>query len=477
MKSVGRALMKPIDYLTTKVGVIDRYAKNHLVDLIGLFGLFAWLFIARTLLRSDGVFEVSSSYPLRLVNEFFLAFSFALLMPFGRKLRSMPLWAIWAVGVAAMASTVLLCLLLSLSVSNALVVAVLAINALCQAAIVTVWAPRFISQSPSVLTAGILASVAVAHAFAAVCSIVPLELRVVMVGVLPLLSVAFVTRFGAYHEVVSEVNPGLSSGRMASVVVSLALLGFSFGMLKGGLYYLPVDLSLMDALASFFVLLFAIVLFTVGRRKLFCNFYNMAMFALIASSGLLSVVGVPRSELLLSVLLPMQQIFLGIVWIISPTLKIGFGDKQKTVRLVGWPFALLLLSTSAGSAVWLGLFRDMPVEDYFLGAAMLVAGVALVVHFFLFRTEDVSAVVRDHKIEVASLQRHLEDCYGRLADHYGLTEREKDLLLLWVQGYSAKGIADKLSISQNTVRSHIRHIYSKTKVDSRDALIELGQGF
>jgi DNA-binding NarL/FixJ family response regulator len=52
-----------------------------------------------------------------------------------------------------------------------------------------------------------------------------------------------------------------------------------------------------------------------------------------------------------------------------------------------------------------------------------------------------------------------------------LSEREKEILNLLSQGLRYKEIADKLSLSTETVRTHIRNIYEKLQVNSRtDAL-------
>ncbi len=48
-----------------------------------------------------------------------------------------------------------------------------------------------------------------------------------------------------------------------------------------------------------------------------------------------------------------------------------------------------------------------------------------------------------------------------------LTAREEETLLLLSKGYSNKEIADKLSLSVETVRSHLKHIYEKMHVRSR----------
>lgn len=50
--------------------------------------------------------------------------------------------------------------------------------------------------------------------------------------------------------------------------------------------------------------------------------------------------------------------------------------------------------------------------------------------------------------------------------NYSLTEREKNILSLMVEGLSYKMIAEKESISFHTVNSHIRKIYEKLHVHS-----------
>jgi two-component system nitrate/nitrite response regulator NarL len=54
-----------------------------------------------------------------------------------------------------------------------------------------------------------------------------------------------------------------------------------------------------------------------------------------------------------------------------------------------------------------------------------------------------------------------------------LSEREKEVLAGLVQGLSYKMIADECSISIDTVRSHIRHIYEKLQVNSKAQAISL----
>jgi len=54
---------------------------------------------------------------------------------------------------------------------------------------------------------------------------------------------------------------------------------------------------------------------------------------------------------------------------------------------------------------------------------------------------------------------------------YQLSEREQEILQLMVKGDSYPGIAEKLFISYETVRTHVKHIYKKLHVASRSEAI------
>ncbi len=55
----------------------------------------------------------------------------------------------------------------------------------------------------------------------------------------------------------------------------------------------------------------------------------------------------------------------------------------------------------------------------------------------------------------------------------GLTARERDVADLLLQGRSQPWIADALSISENTVGTHVRHIYQKADVHNRQQFFDL----
>lgn len=58
--------------------------------------------------------------------------------------------------------------------------------------------------------------------------------------------------------------------------------------------------------------------------------------------------------------------------------------------------------------------------------------------------------------------------------HSLLTKREKQIFTLLIQSYTTKDIAEKLYISEKTVRNHISNVIQKLGVESRiQAVLEL----
>lgn len=75
----------------------------------------------------------------------------------------------------------------------------------------------------------------------------------------------------------------------------------------------------------------------------------------------------------------------------------------------------------------------------------------------------------DGRVEEGSLE-------VRFCERYGLSPREQDVFLLLVRGRTAQVISDKLFISVETVRVHIKNIYRKAGVHSQQELIDRFEG-
>ena len=67
--------------------------------------------------------------------------------------------------------------------------------------------------------------------------------------------------------------------------------------------------------------------------------------------------------------------------------------------------------------------------------------------------------------------RMFTDMNAQQGEDYHLSEREKQVLQLLVNGYSYKMIASEMFIAIDTVRSHIKKIYEKLHVNSKSEAV------
>ena len=102
---------------------------------------------------------------------------------------------------------------------------------------------------------------------------------------------------------------------------------------------------------------------------------------------------------------------------------------------------------------------------FFMAAAGLVA---LFAYLFLFKEEDfrqLSAVVDQ--------QDYAELAYQMLVERAKLSERESQVLALALKGRTNERIAQELVVAKSTADTHLRRIYAKCGVHSRQELIDL----
>lgn len=77
--------------------------------------------------------------------------------------------------------------------------------------------------------------------------------------------------------------------------------------------------------------------------------------------------------------------------------------------------------------------------------------------------------------EPAPAASPFDDRVVRIARSIGLTPRETEVFVLLMHGRSVPYIRDELVISRDTVATHVKHIYAKAGVHSRQELLDLAQ--
>ena len=108
----------------------------------------------------------------------------------------------------------------------------------------------------------------------------------------------------------------------------------------------------------------------------------------------------------------------------------------------------------------------------FAGYAVVgVAGaLALASYVFLFTERDF-----DELSQIVTKSDDFEARCQRITDAFGLTKRESEILAFALRGRTSERIARELVISKSTVDTHLRRIYSKCGVHSRQELLDLAE--
>lgn len=129
------------------------------------------------------------------------------------------------------------------------------------------------------------------------------------------------------------------------------------------------------------------------------------------------------------------------------------------------------LCCAALAILFLGFFVVWPL----LGDR-IASGVSLSFEAVYLAAVAVRLAVRSHVSATAPLpsaEKNADERCLALASRYGLSKRELETLVYLAQGRSAPYIADEQFLSVNTVRTHIKRIYAKMDVHSKEELLDL----
>lgn len=72
---------------------------------------------------------------------------------------------------------------------------------------------------------------------------------------------------------------------------------------------------------------------------------------------------------------------------------------------------------------------------------------------------------------------HFKQKCNAVAQQFELTPRETEVFVLMAKGRNAESIGEELTISHYTAKTHIYHVYQKTGVNSRQAIIDMVENY
>lgn len=145
---------------------------------------------------------------------------------------------------------------------------------------------------------------------------------------------------------------------------------------------------------------------------------------------------------------------------VSPVFTFGvvLGAVMVSHRL-GWLVTMVLTA----------LFPDdgALVSKLAAGVLAVIALAAAFVLFVVLRRVTASSDGRSSVDAAAARSQAL----ARYFERAGLTQREREIAVLYCQGRSTPYISDELFISETTVKTHIRHLYAKLDVHNKQDLL------
>ena len=136
---------------------------------------------------------------------------------------------------------------------------------------------------------------------------------------------------------------------------------------------------------------------------------------------------------------------------------------------IGLMWMSVLLGQSSGSALTelFGLSFGLITGISLLAVWILLVGCVLLLYLF----------IRGHDllVEKTSSQQSLTliEKIGSFSEANGLSPREAEILIEFAHGRSASHIGSRFFISEHTVKTHLRRIYSKAGVHNRQDLLDL----
>ena len=354
----------------------------------------------------------------------------------------------------------------------------LSIGGFCDALVVSAWLERFMTQGFASVVWNYLVGTLAGAVLYCLAALLPHPALLIALALMAALS-AFLVRpatpgkeqaAGREPPFASEDAPGKPAAleRLLAVVM---LTFFALGVIKmqsvlsgadaiiGGAIFIPVALQALASIVAKVVASYAYVFRTVRLFHVAVPALSISAALLVADGGMVIV-----SIASMLVILGSQLVAFLVIFKIAEESERG---RMHALTSIGW----LNLMLGAGPA--LGRLAT-PLWHSEVTSVIVTLGCMIVSLLVVMGDPDAFSIAPARPVDEALLrERRATD----VARHFGLTEREKDVLELWSQGHTSSYIQEQLSITKNTVKTHTAHIYEKTGVSSKEELLQLVEGF
>lgn len=139
-------------------------------------------------------------------------------------------------------------------------------------------------------------------------------------------------------------------------------------------------------------------------------------------------------------------------------------------RLLGIGLTFNVSGVLAGGMIGGAIFTSSNIKLHSSIIALALAFIILIILPILHNKLSDLLKIKAYSVSVTA-KDHKETLYISK-----LTERENEIVALLLKGRTYKMIADEMYLSENTIKTHIKNIYSKLNVNSKTELIKLING-
>lgn len=163
-----------------------------------------------------------------------------------------------------------------------------------------------------------------------------------------------------------------------------------------------------------------------------------------------------------------------LIWILLADISFTYRLSSHMVFGIGWGMVTLgvLLGSAAGQAVC----AFAPFQPQTLSLIALLATLAILISYmFVFNESDLIALAKgdEEKADAEPKRQRFQDRCKEVAGEYGLSPKETEIMILFAKGRSSTRIQEELYLSRGTVTTHLRHIYQKLDVHSKQELLDV----
>lgn len=268
--------------------------------------------------------------------------------------------------------------------------------------------------------------------------------------------------------------PRLWRRSLTRVLVACLTVSVAFGVART---LPPFTMVMRDApfiylgIAVIFGMLIAVSHRVAKTTHVSVVLYRFCFPALIVCYLVLPFAPAPLFDAVVALLLSASFVFEMLIWFVCPLIVVERG--LSTLYVFGWGATAFHVGSFVGllAGDLLATFAD--TEALVSPLCVAIGAVLVLVMAYVFKEQGVVELFAPNppvcETEVSAIA---ETCRS-LTERHGLSARESQILDLLARGRSVPYIERELGITTSTAKTHVRHIYQKIGVHTKQELLDL----